>query len=802
MERAFGSAATSQLGAFGGAFQALGPEALAAGAGIAAAVAAATGLITATQHAVDYGASIEKLSKTTGLSTTFLQEFQYAAGASDIEVGVADAAIKSLNDSLGAVNQKLPRSKQLLLDFSRLGFTKEQLAGFHDAGELFPILAQRMANMQDVAGREAIAKKLGLEELLPLLEGGATGFDTLAAKAEHLNLIMSPEEVNAAADAKRTLEELNEEMADKANISFANFAGTLIAIKEGFVNAESAGLHFLGALTNTLSPLQKIKDLQGEYNDLQAQDRATGKIAPSHVALYQQITAEAQAATTVLQAQNRLAAAVGGPPAAPVGIGTGDKGRKGRTPRAEDDQVQVWSEQLHAQEAASKDFFGDETSMELAYWQEKLAIVQAEAPKSKAAVAAQLKDELAISSKIYDDQKALARQAYDEHLADLNAQLEADRDSWAKEQADWETKLAYIEAHFHKESTQYQDAFRQFEAAEREHQQRMLEEMATGGQKGLDELQRSLESQQAIREDNARTALAVSGGKNKYAPLGGVLQAQAEAAIDHQLAQQKIADLDAQQAHSDAVWNHELDIVATVSGAESQLYAKLTQQKKDADQGWANKKLQLLNQLTNQEVQDQLKVQQAWHAVIDPMVQSTGSNMLKLAEGTETWNQALLNVGQSALDMIIQQIERMVEAWIVSALTGTAKNAGLAGSAGVASMAGAPFPIDLTAPAFGAEMAAAAGAFGSFAQGINVVPRDMVAQIHAGERIMSPGDNSALISAMRGRGPGGGDVHNYHTTYAPQVQPKADFKEDLWANANDVYALVKRGIRDGKLSVG
>jgi len=64
--------------------------------------------------------------------------------------------------------------------------------------------------------------------------------------------------------------------------------------------------------------------------------------------------------------------------------------------------------------------------------------------------------------------------------------------------------------------------------------------------------------------------------------------------------------------------------------------------------------------------------------------------------------------------------------------------AGLAGAGGVASMAAAPFPIDLTAPAFGAQMAAAAAGFGVFEKG------GIVSVLHHGEMVL-PRELSSFV---------------------------------------------------------
>jgi hypothetical protein len=141
----------------------------------------------------------------------------------------------------------------------------------------------------------------------------------------------------------------------------------------------------------------------------------------------------------------------------------------------------------------------------------------------------------------------------------------------------------------------------------------------------------------------------------------------------------------------------------------------------------------------------------------------------------------------------------------VAALAATSKAqvallAGVAGAGGVASMAAAPWPLDMTAPAFGAQMAAVTMSMGSFAQGTNVVPNDMVAQIHAGERIIPKADNDDLISLTKrgaggGGGSGGGD--HYHTHYSPTINGQPPFADQLAAHESNVISMLQRAARRG-----
>jgi hypothetical protein len=54
-----------------------------------------------------------------------------------------------------------------------------------------------------------------------------------------------------------------------------------------------------------------------------------------------------------------------------------------------------------------------------------------------------------------------------------------------------------------------------------------------------------------------------------------------------------------------------------------------------------------------------------------------------------------------------------------------------------------------------------------FAAGSNFLPSDMIAQVHAGERIIPAADNAVLIDALQNRNQSGGntrqpiEIHNY-----------------------------------------
>jgi lambda family phage tail tape measure protein len=99
--------------------------------------------------------------------------------------------------------------------------------------------------------------------------------------------------------------------------------------------------------------------------------------------------------------------------------------------------------------------------------------------------------------------------------------------------------------------------------------------------------------------------------------------------------------------------------------------------------------------------------------------------------------------------------------------------AAIAGAGGVASMAAAPFPIDLTAPAFGAAMMGDALSYLgmlSAEKGAILPSREMLVHTHPEEMILPRNvSNFILNAASSASGDGGGVVHHHHHIFAPQV---------------------------------
>ena len=158
-------------------------------------------------------------------------------------------------------------------------------------------------------------------------------------------------------------------------------------------------------------------------------------------------------------------------------------------------------------------------------------------------------------------------------------------------------------------------------------------------------------------------------------------------------------------------------------------------------------------------------------------------------------------------DVLSQVISSFVADWLEAhgvmkaidklfGIDSVANAAAAAGAGGVASMALAPFPLNLGAPAFGASMAASAS-FGSLlsARSGFDIPAGMnpITQLHEREMVLpaAQGRRGARHGERRQRG--GGDTHHWHI----QTMDAHSFRDFAKKNQSTFLQAMKGGYRDG-----
>ena len=366
-------------------------------------------------------------------------------------------------------------------------------------------------------------------------------------------------------------------------------------------------------------------------------------------------------------------------------------------------------------------------------------------------------------------------------------------------------------------------------------QHQITEATQQGAQRQIAIFKKQQEDAKRIRDDDAKAQEALIKDRGDSTMFGGVAAARDEGALKLKGIYDEIAAR--KELHAEMVANHQDD--AAFASDQAALDAKVRQQ----------------------QIANILAVQQAYHSYIDGTVSAAVSGFDGLISGQKTWAQVGAGIYQSMAHTFEQQLEKMISQWIVkhifmtavhrtqlAAQTGQQVAAQAGQTAAIAAGTGAQVAVTATGAAAKAKIvgmsnmkeitshaaAAAAGAYNalaaipvvgpvlgaaaaavtfaavegygmmaSFDKGTNMLPSDMIAQVHAGERIVPAADNKAIITALNGGGPNiandnsrGGDTH-VHNTYAPTINGQLPFADQLDAHETNVIGMLNRAARNG-----
>lgn len=216
----------------------------------------ATGLAEATKRGLDQAASLGEVSQQLGVTSRDLQIYRYAASQVGIEQDAMDLGLQRLTKSLG---QAAAGGKQAKV-FAELGIDIHNANGsIKTAGEVIPQLADALARMPDAASRAAVEVALfgkSGQQLDTLLAGGSKGVNDLANAAERLGLVLSPEQIKKADDARDKLDALKQVIEAKIAGFAADNADTILKLANA---AADFG-------TKALSAIDKIKSFESTFN--------------------------------------------------------------------------------------------------------------------------------------------------------------------------------------------------------------------------------------------------------------------------------------------------------------------------------------------------------------------------------------------------------------------------------------------------------------------------------------------------------------------------------------------------------
>lgn len=234
-----GSSAGGVIQAFGKLGGAMGTVSTIGGGITAAMGAVATGSVALTVHVADAAAKLYELSQSTGISTETLSGLGYAAKQNGVPMESLTRSLEFLNQAAikAAISPEGTKTA-----FSRLGIQVRDTSGqIKDAGTLFSEVADKIASLPPGPEQGYFTRMLfgkGGQELMPLLNEGASGIAMLTEKAQMLGEVVDSQTAKAAEDFKRSLDDIS---AASDGLS-TNLMKALLPALQTVTNQFNAGL--------------------------------------------------------------------------------------------------------------------------------------------------------------------------------------------------------------------------------------------------------------------------------------------------------------------------------------------------------------------------------------------------------------------------------------------------------------------------------------------------------------------------------------------------------------------------------
>jgi hypothetical protein len=237
----------------------------AAGVVAAAGMGALAVAVTQAKDAMRFADEIDDAANKLNVGVEALQEYRYAIVQVGGEAKDADAALDGFQKKLGeglAGGRSMKWFEQLKLD-------EADLRAFKSTDEALQTVIERIADLSTEAERAAVAEKLGLGPMIPLLRDGSEEVARLRQAAKDLGYVMDEDLINKGAEANQKFEDLSYVVGIQLKTSFVELSDEVV---------DFTG-HLADALTGLNDFLARFGEMRGQIDAMypgMLQDMAEG----------------------------------------------------------------------------------------------------------------------------------------------------------------------------------------------------------------------------------------------------------------------------------------------------------------------------------------------------------------------------------------------------------------------------------------------------------------------------------------------------------------------------------------------
>jgi len=701
-------------------------------------------------------------------------ELGRSLGIGATEASVLTAALDDIyatSDQVTAATSKIAQT--LNTDeqaFARLGVaTRDQNGHFRNSFDILLDVNGRLNELKEgtdrnIAGQQIFGKAWA--SMAPLLKLNADLMAETREKAAALGLVIGQEDVEATIryraalnDAGNVMQAFQKVIGDAllpsltetatwfADIgpravqllrnAIAGITQTFIVVQAAFVGFGQAMGSIATQVVTVFTALGRViaLALKGDFSGAKAAwtEGLAALDAIAEAADEDRIAREARTAARIAAVWDQASNPKRTPVEAPAGGGTftetdeSGKNRMSGWQTGLDEAKAAWSEQQRL-EGSFREYSKEQ---EVAYWQDILATQRLSTA-----------ERLSVRSKVAQLQLAIDKEAFAAEIENLKSGL-------AEFKENGEARLAIAREIAERMRTAYGEDSQQYAAARKD-------VVATERQIAADLLQ----ERQEFVERSAAIALADVDADE--------LAARERAALNLQTTEELLQQEREFEDRRYEIRRQALEAIKQLEAASG-----------DKDPDKIRKLLSEIEALELEHHQRQREIrtrqviesQREWLGALRQMEGGFKTAIAGMLKGTTTFAEGMRQMTAAVVGAVIDMIAQLAAQWLVAQIaqivgvkTTTASTipakAAEAGAAGTASWAGAPWPINMRAPAFGAAMAATAGAYsaGLSAAGGFDIPSNLnpVTQLHAREMVL-PADLADTVRAMAGvAGAGGG----------------------------------------------
>ena len=777
-----------------------------------------------TEKTAEYGHEVELAAQKTGMSTDAVQEWGVA---SKMAGGSMEGMIQGLRKFSQEIVHAEEGQKQSVDGFNKLGIAADDLKGMK-IDDLMLKIADSFKEHADGANKDALAVQMfgraGLT-LIPILNLGREGIQQYKEMAHQLGAVMSKEDVESSANFAVHLRALGEGMEGMRNRIGISLMPALFSLATAFTDSSKKGGQLddvAHLLTGGITVVAQAVSYASE--GFQILGRRIGATA---AAMSFFVTGHFSEAKSVIEEFNKdflditksseaFRASLSKPVNIPKLIKEGDEGNKPKpdfattAPKEKNEKAEKpdpsnlaqWQEELEKRKEAERDFYHANIEEDLTFWKQKLIIAQQETKKlieiGKLKPGKKGGDELAVETKIYNDEKQLAVQQTQDQLAKLKEQESDTEKSWEVRKKAAQDALRLIAGTYKENSKEYESAVRDNERLDKEYKKEKLKiaEEISNSQRTINKIELGMEQDKT----------------NFLKSMGSISD---EEAINRTKAtNEKMYQLNRQELE------REINLSDQGAAAKEKAISKLAEFDK-----------QHARDMAKYEQEAALETNKYWKDMYQSISSSMQTSIKGMLSGTMTFAKAMKQLTMSILESFVDMGMKMASNWVehqlfcqgvtketnaantastVAANTTSASstaasgmaqittNAGVAASGAASSQASIPYigPI-LAAVAAAAMLAMVLGFKGNVksAAGGYDIPAGVnpVTQLHAQEMVLPAHIANPLRNALAGGGGRGGNVTHVHNW---QFMDSKGLKSFVNGNASVFAGAVEKHARN------